>query len=64
LPTSPEDDLDADLLSLVEKGLLQMSYDEARGDWVFWLASEGDALARNSIVEKLEKEADESSGND
>lgn len=52
MPTS-HDELDGDLLDLVEKGLLQMSYDEARGDWVFWLTADG-----NSVATALEEEAD------
>lgn len=46
MPTSDDlDEMDADLLSLVEKGLINMSYDAERGDWVFWLTDNGDQVA-------------------
>jgi dsDNA-binding SOS-regulon protein len=59
LPTS-RDELDKDLLDLVEKGLLQMSYDEEKEDWVFWLTTEGDTLG---VALEAQKENDESPRN-
>jgi hypothetical protein len=58
LPTS-RDELDKDLLDLVEKGLLQMSYDEEKKDWVFWLTTNGTAIA--TVLEaEARKDTDES----
>lgn len=61
MPTS-RDELDKDLLDLVEKGLLQMGYDEEKGDWVFWLTTEGKSIATASEAE-AQKENDESPRN-
>ena len=55
MPTS-RDELDKDLLDLVEKGLLQMSYDEEKKDWVFWLTTDGAAIA---VALETQKDKDE-----